>query len=254
MNDELELTTLRTIAHEDFDGEYKALFNATVTISGDDGERQIAILKDILDYKDEEGYYLEGGRWHRFDLTYLNTIRQEVNRIDTRFSTEMPLFDFEAFETWKGQQTSRVKYAERFVNVTLANIYGYFDGDRNLSLLEGAAMEVADLFKDETIFIVKIGEPQKLNYAIDQAMASLSALERSSFTTQVNGADFYVKQVCLWLFIERQTDIELLSDLNSLIFLTKLANWRKFTLLRGRIPIVNISYRRPPQQNPAVGQ
>ncbi|MGF6399558.1 uncharacterized protein (TIGR04141 family) [Pseudomonas frederiksbergensis] len=254
LNDELELTTLRTIAHEDFNGDYEALFNATVAILGDDGERQIATLKDVLDYKDEEGYYLEGGRWHRYDLTYLNTIRHEVNRIDTRFSTEMPLFDYEAFEVWKGQQTGRVKYAERFVNVTLAERFGYFDGDRNLNSPEGAAVEVADLFKDETIFIVKIGEPQKLNYAIDQAMASLNVLERSSFITQVNGADFYVKQVCLWLFIERQTDIEFLSDLNSLIFLTKLANWRKFTLLRGRIPIVNISYRRTPQQNIAARQ
>ncbi|MDN6864176.1 DUF6119 family protein [Pseudomonas rhodesiae] len=252
LNDELELTTLRTIAREDFDGDYEALFNATVAILGDDGETQITTLKDILDYKDEEGYYLEGGRWHRYDLTYLNTIRQEVNRIDTRFSIEMPLFNYEAFEIWKGQQTGRVKYAERFVNVTLAENFGYCDGDRDLSSPEGATVEVADLFKDETIFIVKIGEPQKLNYAIDQAMASLSVLERSSFIAQVNGTDFYVKQVCLWLFIERQTDIERLSDLNSLIFLTKLANWRKFTLLRGRIPIVNISYRRTPQQNTAA--
>lgn len=251
LNDELELTTLRTIAHEDFDGDYESLFKATVAILGDDGERQTTTLKDVLDYKDEEGFYLEGGRWHRYDLIYLNTIRHEVNRIETRFSTEMPEFDHDAFEIWKRQQPGRIKYAERFVNVTLAENFGYFDGDRDLSSPEGAAVEVADLFKDETIFIVKIGEPQKLNYAIDQAIASLSVLERSSFITQVNGADFYVKQVCLWLFIERQTDIDSLSDLNSLIFLTKLANWRKFTLLRGRIPIVNISYRRTPQQNTA---
>ncbi|WP_018925167.1 DUF6119 family protein [Pseudomonas umsongensis] len=254
LNDELDRTTLRTIAHEDFNGDYQALFNAKVAILGDDDERQIASLKTILDYKDEEGYYLENGRWHRYDLTYLNTIRHEVNRIDIRFSDEMPFFDHEAFAAWKAQQTGSVKYAERFVNVTLAENFGYFDGDRNLDAPEGAAVEVADLFRDETIFIVKIGEPQKLNYAIDQAMASLSILERSSFITSVNGAEFNVRQVCLWLFIERQTEIEQLSELNSLIFLTKLANWRKFTLLRGRIPIVNISYKRKLQQNTTAAQ
>lgn len=242
LNDDLDLATLKQIVQNDFDGNYDNLLSAEVSIRSDEGTHQSATLKDVLDYKDEDGHYLENGKWHKFDLTYLKTIRLEVDKIDSQHSEEMLKFDKVGYAAWKNQTAEKVNYPERYLNISLAKDFGYEDGDRSLLNTEGAKIEIADLYRDETIFIVKIGEPQKLNYAIDQAVTALTILERNSFTTKVNGADFQVKKVCLWLFIKRKKEIAQISEINSLIFLTKLAAWRKFTLLRGRIPMINISY------------
>lgn len=155
------LGVLQNVMLRDFNGDCGELFAAEVIAQDDDGNRKFYSLKSVLDYKDIDGYYLEGGAWYKFDLAYLNNIRVEVDKIELSLSNEMPLFDEAGYLAWKAKQQVGVRYPEHYLNSKLANEFGYLSLDRQLFPVDGAGVEVADLYRDETIFIVKIGKPQK---------------------------------------------------------------------------------------------
>jgi len=243
IDEELPLKRLRTLVQKHFDGDYEELLRATVRAQDDGNTVYSKPFITFIDYIDtQENHYLEEGRWHQFDKNYLRNVRNEVDRIPLSHSKEMPTFDEKAYQKWLTTHPEQ-HYRERYLNNLLAQKYGYLNHDRSLEDFDGASIEVADLIKGDTIFAVKIGVPQKLSYAIDQADSAVKFLERRSFKVELNGMAHRVQKVCVWLFLERQARIQQISEINSLIFLTKLARWRKSVLLAGLQPEIRISYK-----------
>ncbi|AUX45905.1 uncharacterized protein SOCE26_074050 [Sorangium cellulosum] len=247
VDENLSLAKLRTIVRKYFAGDYQALLAATVEAQ-EDGKRAFSKpFISFVDYIDtQNNYYLEDGKWHQFDSNYLGNIRSEVDKLTLEFSTEMPTFDENSYSTWLSAQPpgqQQKYYRERYLNELLESKFNYINHDRSFQLFERATVEITDLLKDDTIYIVRIGKPRKLSYAIDQAAASIRVLERQGFHVPVNRRKQTVRKICLWLFLERQKKIARISEINSLIFLMKLANWRKAVLLSGLQAEVRVSYR-----------
>ena len=56
-------------------------------------------------------------------------------------------------------------------------------------------VEKMDLYKEGTLYFVKKGNPQKLNYVIDQALNTLKLLKNNEFIIEENGVEMEVKLV-----------------------------------------------------------
>ncbi|WP_437924632.1 DUF6119 family protein [Sorangium sp. So ce291] len=243
IDENLSLEQLRTLVANHFDGDYQELLGATVEAQEDGVTAYSKPFVKFIDYIDtQDNHYLEDGEWYQFDKNYLGNVRNEVNRIPLNFSREVPVFDENAYVGWLATQQEK-HYRERYLNSLLEAKHNYVNRDRFIDIFEGASTEITDLFKGDTIYIVKIGIPQKLNYAIDQALAAVRVLERRAFQIPVLGATHTVRRICLWLFLDRQKRIKRISDINSLIFLMKLAHWRKAVLLSGLQPEIRVSYK-----------
>lgn len=243
VDEHLSLKALRTRVQKHFGGDYEKLLRATVEAQDDGNTVYFKPFIAFIDYIDtENNHYLDDGKWYKFDTNYLSNVRNEVDRIPLRVSSEMPTFDENAYQTWLITQPEQY-YRERYLNNLLEQKYHYINHDRSIKIFEGASTEITDLIKGDTIFVVKFGTPQKLNYAIDQALSAVKVLERQAFQIPVNGSTHTVQKLCLWLFLERKTPIKRISEINSLIFLMKLAHWRKSVLLSGLQPEVRISYK-----------
>lgn len=104
---------------------------------------------------------------------------------------------------------------------------------------------MTDLYKDETLFFVKKGTPQKLSYVVDQAINTISVLQNNANDFLIGDKKVPIKHICLWLLIERRTKLRKLSDSKSLIFLMKLVEWKKTTQNANYIPRVRINYIKP---------
>jgi hypothetical protein len=121
--------------------------------------------------------------------------------------------------------------------------YGYLNIDRDNIQVNGFTIERADLYRDETLYFVKIGTPQKLAYVIDQAMTSLNVLQNRAITFEFAGQMLTPKSLCLWIILDRRTPVQKLSEIGSLNFLIKLVEWSKRSRNAGFKPIVRIGYK-----------
>lgn len=204
-------------------------------------------LIEFIDYIDnKDNYYLEEGKWLQFDTNYLRYLNDAVDKIETDTNPEIQKFDETAYRSWLLTTGNNDKewYREKYLNDLLEKNYGYKNFDRNFIQYDNSTVEFADLIKDDAFYFVKIGKPQKLNYVIDQSLNALRIIQRNNFCVPLSQKkNAQVKQFVLWIFLANKKKIARVSQLNSLIFQMKLAQWRKEVLLAGLKPIIKLSYK-----------
>jgi len=121
---------------------------------------------------------------------------------------------------------------------------GFINCDRlNQTLCKKYKVEKVDLYKDKTLHFVKFGTPQKMNYAIDQAINTVKLLQNNQSKIQINDEEKDVETICLWLVFDRKQEFSQLSELNSLIFHMKLADWKRIVQNARYKPIIYVSYK-----------
>lgn len=202
-------------------------------------------LKFFLDYVDDERHFLLDGKWHIFNQNYIEFLQKQI---DERIALEKPSINFSnsAFIQWRdglsGEDKTTHVYAEYYFN-TLREGDGYKNLDRHIETLQQYKIEKLDLYKDDTAYFVKIGTPQKLGYVVDQAVATIKILQSQTSTIRIDGEDIKPKNICLWLIFDRQKEIAKISEIKSLIFLMKLAEWQRQCSNAGYNPIVRIGYK-----------
>ena len=83
-------------------------------------------------------------------------------------------------------------------------------------------IEIADLYKDETVIAVKIGgkDKAKLIYNIEQSKTAITLLVNGEIQT-----DKLIKAACLW-FVTHE-NISSITDINSIQFLLAIESWRR---------------------------
>ena len=247
LDENLSLEEANKIVKSFFSSDYVSFLNAKVEVREDGETIFIKPLICFIDYVDSiNHYYIDDGEWYQFDTNYLRNLQSTVNLIPIKKNTEIRIFDEEKYEKWlKDNKKDRKKYyRERYLNILLEKDYKYQNYDRTPFKYEKITVEYADLIKDDEFIFVKIGKPQKLNYVIDQSLNALKILQRTGFILTVDGKNKSIKKMTLWLFIERTSNINKITDIRSLIFLMKLANWRKEILLSGLTPSIRIGYKR----------
>lgn len=223
-------------------------------------------IKKLIDYTDDEKKcILIKGEWFHYNDDYIQYLNDSMNDIEVEyiskynFNNQM-LEDYRAkkFEEEKGleefknlsDEEIRKKindkyYNERVFNLVMEENYGFKDFDRkNQNLKKDVKVEAMDLYKDNTMFAVKIGsKASKLNYVVDQSLLSLQ-LTKSG---KLENVPEDVKRIGIWLIFDTKSTLKFtdgkpdLSRLNLLSLKNKLDEWKKEVRQKGYIPIVYVN-------------
>jgi uncharacterized protein (TIGR04141 family) len=223
---ELTLDRLRQFISEKNINLEKQLNEIKVKVHNEFSRDFSVSLKETLDFVEEkERYCLIDGKWYQFNQSYLDFLKEEVDSI--------------AFET----QEDVSDKTERDFNQRMGQ-KSFINCDRlNETLCRKYKVEKVDLYKDKILHFVKFGTPQKMNYAVDQAINTVKLLQNNQSKIQINGEEKDVETICLWLVFDRKQEFSKLSELNSLIFHMKLADWKRIVQNARYKPIIYVSYK-----------
>ncbi|ETT45398.1 hypothetical protein BSK66_10230 [Paenibacillus odorifer] len=227
--DDLSLERLTSFVTENGIDLINSINDIRIQIKSENSRTRSESLKKVLDYVDDERYCLVNGKWHRFNQSYINFLQKEVDKIPilhhdtTLLPTNLKEDDFN-----KGKVSD-----------------GYLNFDKDFSYIEKYNIEKMDLYKDKTLYFVKMGEPQNLSYVIDQSLNTVKILQNNVEDIIINQKKIEPENMCLWLIFERKTTIKKLSDVRSLIFLMKLVEWKRNVIVASYKPTINIGYKDP---------
>ena len=223
---ELTLDRLRQFISENNINLATQLNEVKVKIHNEYGRDFSIPLKEALEFVEEkERYCLIDGKWYQFNQSYLDFLKEEVDSIDFKVQEEVSDKREQEFNQRKGRE-------------------GFINCDRlNETLCKKYKVEKVDLYKDKILHFVKFGTPQKMNYAVDQAINTVKLLENNQSKIQINGEEIDVETICLWLVFDRKQKFSKLSELNSLIFHMKLADWKRQVQNARYKPLIYVSYK-----------
>lgn len=223
-------------------------------------------VRDMIDYTDDqERCLLSQGQWYQYNDDYLSYLQASISEITTYYE---PQYDFSeekynAFiETkllaertelrYSGKSDKEIReqlqkkyYAERVFNLLMERDYGFENHDRGTVPVGNGTVEIMDLYKEETMFAVKIGSTSgKLCYAVDQSLEALKLYKHNQLDNRP-----VIKSVAIWFVLDRSRHIENedgkpdINRLDMLILKNRLDQWKKEVRLQGYTPIVYVNYR-----------
>ena len=116
--------------------------------------------------------------------------------------------------------------------------------DRELDHINGQKLELMDLYKDRTMYAVKIGESSaKLSYVVEQSITSLKMYKHRALKDMPE-----IDKVAVWLILKRKNHLKDKNgkpDLASLKMITlknRLDEWKKEVRLMGYTPVIYLNY------------
>ena len=222
-------------------------------------------VRDLIEYTlDEEMVLLSKGIWYRYNDDYLTYLEASIAEIDAEYHPE---YDFttaihNAFverkyvaekdsDDYAGKSETVVKnalktkyYAERAFNLIRAEDNGFKNFDRNPERVGNSKVEEMDLYKDETMYVVKIGNTSgKLCYAVDQSLTSLKLYKSGNLHGMPE-----IHRAVLWFVLDRGHIEDAngkpdLSRLKMLMLKNRLDQWKKEVRLMAIRPLIYINYR-----------
>lgn len=229
----LSVESLRTFIEKEGINLHDSINDIKVYVHREFGRDYYQPLKFYLDFVDDEDCYcLIDGQWYKFNQSYLDYLKKEVDTIKIEYDENFDIqedVDEDSFNNARQEKDGFIKFDK--VLTSLDNKY---------------RVEKMDLYKDNNLYFVKIGKPQKLSYVIDQAETTVKILQNRESRIEVNGEEVSIESICLWMVIDRKGRIEKLSDINSLIFHMKLVNWKKTVTEAKYKPRVFVNYRVTP--------
>lgn len=264
--DELNEQELRKFC-EELDLPYQEdILNARVTIFQNGNSVATKFVKELIDYtNDENKSILIKGTWYSYNDDYIEYLEYSMNEIEVNYEEKYDFtrdrYDQFLEEQFQKNATNteysslsdkeireRIKskyYAERAFNMILEDKYQFVSYDRKPRNINGYIVEPMDLYKDKTMWAVKMGESSsKLCYAVDQSLSSFQLYKRKAFNYMPK-----IDKVGIWLVLDRTTPIKKknghpdLNELKMLMLKNKIDNWKKEVRLAGLIPVININYR-----------
>lgn len=222
-------------------------------------------VRDLIEYTlDEEMVLLSKGIWYRYNDDYLTYLEASIAEIDAEYHPE---YDFttaihNAFverkyiaekdsDDYAGKSETVVKnalktkyYAERAFNLLRAEDNGFQNFDRNPDRVGNSKVEEMDLYKDEAMYVVKIGNTSgKLCYAVDQSLTSLKLYKNGKLPGMPQ-----IRTAVLWIVLDRghiedDNGKPDLSRLKMLMLKNRLDQWKKEVRLMAIRPLIYINYR-----------
>lgn len=223
-------------------------------------------VKDLIDYTDDaEKCLLSKGIWYQFNDDYLSYLEDSIAEISVTYNPDFDFSnaDYDSFIQQKydeekhdiqynGKTGDEIKknlkrkyYAERAYNLLREQENGFHNYDRDDVTVGGYKIETMDLYKDEMMCSVKIGNASsKLCYAVDQSLTALKLYKKGELPNIPK-----ISTVVLWFVLEKQRHIEdatghpQLNQLDMLMLKNRLDQWKKEVRLQGFTPMIYINYR-----------
>jgi hypothetical protein len=100
-------------------------------------------------------------------------------------------------------------------------------------------VEAWDLQRGDTVYAVKFGTPQKLNYVVDQATNVLELIGAGGNVGPVPS----FKRYCLWFGYRAKKPIASIADSGSIIFKQKVEAWARRCRDAGYVPVLKLSHK-----------
>ncbi|MEK5175533.1 DUF6119 family protein [Heyndrickxia sp. FSL W8-0496] len=263
--EELTQEELQKFAYENEFDLNENILNIKVVSYQNGNSVRTDTIKDLIDYTDdEERCLLSKGQWFKYNEDYLNYLADSIKEIETIYEEQ---YDFDKEEhiefiekkfllekgekIYQGLSDEKIKeklkkkyYSEKYYNLNLQEKFGFTNYDRNFTRVGTATVEEMDLYKDGTIYAVKIGNSSgKLSYVVDQSLQTLKIFKHNLSENQ-----FEIKDIGLWIILDRRTNLPIiegkpdLNHLDMLILKNKLDYWKKEVRLMGYIPVIRINY------------
>jgi hypothetical protein len=195
-----------------------------VRVYDPEGRERSKNFKAMIDYFDEvDRTCLIDGKWYRYNQSFLNFLRREADTI--------------AIEKDGGKVFGdQDEFIESFVKA------GFTDCRKGIAAInQKFRVNKLDLFKDGTLYFVKHGSPESVNYAVDQAINVTKYLQVGRGQIELDSQTLDIQRIGLWLAPGGSGTIGRLSEVNSLNFLMKIADWKRAVLNAGFRPRVRIS-------------
>ena len=263
------ISQLTAIEIRNFCNEYGFDYNSSVLSikveSLKDGETISSdTIYSLVDYTDDtRRCLLTKGKWYRYNDDYLSYLNDSLAEIQVIYNSQ---YDFSKHDIndfikqkyeenkdnpdYVGKTSNQVfdilrkKYYRECIFNLKKEADGFQNKDRKIQPYKGNRYEVADLYKDNTIFATKIGNSSsKLCYAVDQ---SLTALKMYKHRTEEDLPE--ISKVVLWLVLERKKKLPLINgkpditQLEMLMLKNRIDQWKKEVRLQGFIPEIWINY------------
>lgn len=223
------------------------------------------VMKRLIDFNDDERRsLLLKGEWYSFNDDYVQYLQDSISELDVIYN---PVYDFSKEQLveyvakkyqeekdnteYTGLSNAEIEkkikdkyYAERVFNNVLEEQFGFENYDRDSEETGAGKIELMDLYKDETMFAVKIGNSSaKLSYVVEQSISSTRMYKHHSLLNMPK-----VKQIAVWIVLKKQRKLPTvngkpdISALKMIMLKNRLDAWKKEVRLLGYNPIVYLNY------------
>ena len=246
--------------------DLKSTFLDIKVVSNKDGDPVCTdTMKRLIDYTDDEKKcLLLKGEWYYYNDDYIDYLKDSIEELDVIYKPE---YDFgkaklkeyqnkqyeleKDFLEYNGLSSTQIKkeiekkyYAENAFNHYIADMYGFAIYDRELEQIKGEKIELMDLYKDKTMFAVKIGKSSaKLSYVVDQSISALKMYKHNQLKDMPE-----INKVAIWIILKRKIHLPErngqpdLSILKMITLKNRLDEWKKEVRILGYSPIIYLNY------------
>ena len=206
-------------------------------------------VRDLIEFTcDSEWAILSRGKWYEFNQNFIKLLHDSLRHIPTEYCgfADIDVNEYKKIKSSISKESeataNKPSYTERIFNILRQN-EGYQLLDRELKILDGHSIEIADLYKQNELIAVKIGgSSEKLGYAIDQSLTGMMYYKLGT-----DKALLQVNTIAIWLVLRRSSieDHTKKPDLTKLRMLTlkmKLDHWAREVRNNFITPKVYVSY------------
>lgn len=235
--------------------DIEEILNIEVVSYQDDNFSGKNTVKELIEYiDDKEKAVLSNGIWYEYNEDYLKYLADSLEGLPVIYN-ENYNYSKTIHEEYIGniikkmnetnkdvnENDVRKKYYKEYVfNKIMEEKYGFKNYDRKIE----DNVESMDLYKDKTMFAVKIGNSSsKLCYVIDQSITALKMYKNNMFTDAPE-----VENVAIWLILNRKTHLKEkngkinINELDMLMLKNRIDSWMKNVRVLGYKPVIYINY------------
>lgn len=223
------------------------------------------IMKRLIDYTDDEQRcLLLKGEWYSFNDDYVQYLQDSIAELDVvynaeydfsnnklseyvekKYQEEKDCLEYAGLSDQEIQKKIKDKYyAERVYNNVLSEQYGFENHDRENDETGAGKIELMDLYKDGTMYAVKIGNSSaKLSYVVEQSISSTRMYKHHKLPNMPK-----VNTIAVWIVLKRHTHLPEIdgkpdiSALKMMMLKNRLDEWKKEVRILGYTPKVYLNY------------
>ncbi|MEM6269959.1 MAG: DUF6119 family protein [Bacteroidota bacterium] len=256
------LADLRAFIADQSLDEAELLRQVRIQVVRDEGSKLKFKLAGILDIVVEQGnksYCLISGEWVKFSRSYLDFLNEQIAALEHENAHLYDFIEGKGEPNRKGQKGAAGRDEEWFIAQVRKHDPSYesyhnTDFARNFKAkMLRHKVELMDLLREKTLYVVKRGKTQKLGYALDQAIATVNLLKDLRFKLKLpwekarRTKTIRPKVITVWLVVTRKAPIAQLSELNSTILKMKLLEFNRVARDAGLQPQIRFSYEIAPR-------
>lgn len=223
------------------------------------------IMKKMVDFTDDEKRcLLLKGEWYSFNDDYVRYLQDSIAELDVVYDSRFDFSNVKLSEyverkyqeekdcaEYSGLTIPEIKkkikdkyYAERVFNNVLSEQFDFENHDRDSDETGAGKIELMDLYKDGTMYAVKIGNSSaKLSYVVEQSISSTRMYKHHLLPDMPQ-----VDKVAVWIVLKRRTHLPEIngkpdiSSLKMMMLKNRLDTWKKEVRILGYTPVVYLNY------------